>query len=198
MIEGDKKLCLILWRLVMKFNQSWSAPFRFEAGKDRPDTIEGWGCDRKNGVYVIRDGFDRETLYVGSAGDKDYAHSDRDIAGRLKQHMTGKSHRTEINDLVSRGEGFTIRWVESQNPKVAEEIAIIQLEPKFNRRHEWKEFDRFDDREFVTEAMRLGMIDRDPYVAIAKQSIERQEQSVRPWERSESIAKPEQIDRERF
>jgi hypothetical protein len=110
--------------------------------------------------------------------------------------------------MVTKGEGFTVRWAESQNPKVAEEIAMIQLEPKFNRRNEWKQFDKFDDRAFVTEAKRLGMMDRDPYVAIAKRVVQMQEQQklqpvkadapVRPWERTEAIAPPAQISRDRI
>jgi hypothetical protein len=193
----------------MKFNQNWSKPFRFRAGQDNPEMIKDWGCDRKNGIYVIRDEADKDTLYVGSAGEKDYAQGDRHIGVRLKEHMTGKSHRHEINEMVAKGDGFTVRWAESPNPKVAEEIAIIQLEPKFNRRNEWKEFDKFDDRAFVSEAKRLGMMDRDPYVEIGKHIMNVQEQQkltqpqkadspVRPWERSEAIAKPEQISRERF
>ena len=206
----------------MKFNQSWSKPFHFQAGKDSPDVIRNWGCDGKNGIYVIRDGLDRETLYVGSAGKNEYEQGDRHIAVRLKEHLEGKSHRHEINDMVAKGEGFTVRWAESQNPKVAEEIAMIQLEPKFNRRNEWREFEKFDDRAFVSEAKRLGMMDRDPYVAIAKRVVQMQEQQqklqqsqperqmlesqvqpqksdtpVRPWERSEAIAPPAQISRDR-
>jgi len=175
----------------MRFNQNWSEPFIFQPGHDSPEVIKYWGCDGKNGIYVIRDASDNVTLYVGSAGQKDYVQGDRNIAVRLNEHLTGKSHRIEINDLVNRGETFTVRWVESQNPKVAEEIAIIQLQPKFNGRNEWKEFDRFDDREFAVEAIRLGMIDRDPYMAIAKYVVEMQERDVRLTEGIKEIAKPE-------
>lgn len=171
----------------MRFNGSWSPPFRFTAGIDNPRVVENWGCRGKAGVYVIKNWNDTSVLYVGKAEA-----TSRDICHRLKDHLSGippKGNRG-IADLVRQGEGFTVRWAESRNPALSEAIAIIQLAPQCNLKCEWKELVyRTSDEDCLREAGRLGLISVDPFRKIAERIVlaikeQTQQERVTPlWER---------------
>lgn len=153
----------------MRFNSSWSPPFRFTPGKDTPERIENWGSKGKAGIYVIRNWDDTKTLYVGKAEG-----TSRDIQKRLKEHLSGipPAGNRGIRNLVTQGEDFTVRWAESRNPALSEAIAIIQLAPQCNLKCEWKELvDRTSDEDCLAEAARLGLISDQPFRTIAEKIV---------------------------
>jgi hypothetical protein len=171
----------------MRFNSSWSPPFRFTAGIDNPRVVENWGCRGKAGVYVISNWNDTNVLYVGKAEA-----TSRDICHRLAAHLSGipPAGNRRIANLVGQGESFTVRWAESRNPALSEAIAIIQLAPHCNSRCEWKELvDRTSDEDCLREAGRLGLISVDPFRKIAERIVlamreQTQQERVTPlWER---------------
>lgn len=132
-----------------KFNSNWSKPHQYDSKQDDPSILNNWDCKGKTGIYVIRDEFDEENLYVGKAGG--------DIHTRLTKHLSDKGN-AGIGDLVKHQQRFTIRWAECVNPALAESIAITQLSPLFNKRAEWAGIDRVSVDGCMDEAQRLGLI----------------------------------------
>lgn len=152
----------------MNFNSSWAGLFKFTAGKDSLNAIDGWGCKEKAGIYIIRDQYDSQTLYVGKAEA-----TSCDIQDRLKAHLSLKSIQIiqskrpggnrGISDLAINEQTFMVRWAESKNPALSESIAIIQLEPLFNQKPQWVGIDRATENLLWAEAKRLGLTSPQPF-----------------------------------
>lgn len=152
----------------MNFNSSWAGPFRFIAGTDSLNALDSWGCKDKAGIYIIRDQYDSQTLYVGKAEA-----TSCDIQDRLKAHLSLKpiqviqSRRPGgnrgISDLSINEQTFTVRWAESRNPALSESIAIIQLEPLFNKKPQWIGIDKSTEQVIWDEAKRLGLTSPEPF-----------------------------------
>lgn len=152
----------------MNFNINWAGPFKFTAEKDSLNAINGWGCKEKAGIYIIRDQYDSQTLYVGKAEA-----TGSDIRDRLKAHLSLKSIQIiqskrpggnrGISDLAINEQIFTVRWAESRNPTLSESIAIIQLEPLLNQKPQWVGIDRATENVIWAEAKRLGLTSPQPF-----------------------------------
>jgi hypothetical protein len=154
----------------MNFNSIWHGPFTIHTGTaDIPGAVQGWGCKGKAGIYVIRDEFDSRTLYVGKAENTSVDIRDRLISHLTDERQPGKAGNKGIGMLSRECEVMTVRWVESNNPALAESIAIIQLEPLFNQKSQWG-IDRASLHKGLEEAKRLGLRpERADYLTPAQQ-----------------------------
>lgn len=136
----------------MKFNSKWSERYSYDPNSDDFRTIESWNCKGVAGIYAISDEFDERVLYVGKAEG-----TSRDIHSRLQAHLQDRGN-AGIGDLVSHQQCFTVRFAQSEHPSLSESIAIVQLQPLFNKRSEWAGIDLVSVDECLTEAERLGLI----------------------------------------
>lgn len=189
----------------MNFNNQWSQPYRFTPGKDNLSDIDHWGCKGKAGIYVFRDQYDSTTLYVGKAEG-----TSSDIRSRLRTHLRDMSKgNAGIGDLVRHQQTFTIRWAASKNPLLSESIAIIQLEPLFNKRNEWAGINRASLDQCLAEGERLGLassrdkalenLTRWIYSQEISQREQHQQNPVTPlWERNCPPNPERKTYRERF
>jgi hypothetical protein len=168
----------------MQFKSPWSPAYRFTAQKDSISNLEKWGCRHKAGVYVIRDETDTQTLYVGKAEN-----TGPDIKTRLSKHLTGWGN-ARIAAQVDDGKTFVVRWVESPNPGLTEQITMTALLPTDNQRMEWKRGDVVSYEEYKREAERLGLASEERALdRLAKWLVEdraRQQKQTPIWERNES------------
>ena len=92
----------------MAFNSpTWSAPHRIDTHYDVKPVIQRWQDANIKGIYVIRDGFDDRTLYVGKVD------AGKSVQERLSKHLTGKGS-PGIANLVANKQAFIVRWAASR------------------------------------------------------------------------------------
>jgi hypothetical protein len=128
---------------------AWSQAFEFHPKTDDVNTkLTESGCKGKAGIYLIRDENDERTLYVGKAEG-----TSKDILSRLKSHLTREGN-SGIRERIEKGETLTIRWVECDNPKQYESVAMAYLLPTDNERAEYLGAERTP----IQEEMAIGIL----------------------------------------
>jgi hypothetical protein len=146
---------------MVNWSRAWSRPFKFTCGIDNPYVITKWPCKGKAGIYVFTNEYDSQVLYIGKAEGTSV-----DISDRLRAHVADDGNNG-IGDLSTHNQTFLIRWTECKNPTFSESVAIILLQPLFNKRTEWGIDRRSMNGQIpsadqcVWEGQRLGLLPPD-------------------------------------